>query len=79
MMPEPHMFTSESPMKQLVQQGVIRNSCYPVYHTDLNPENVISNIQHMFIPKLICDVVKEQMDDTDKVLSTTCFREFTDK
>ena len=73
MMPEPHMFISESPMKQLVQGGVIRKSCYPiVYHADLNPENVISNIQHMFIPKLICDAVKEQMDDTDKVLSTLC-------
>ena len=70
---EPHMFIFESPMKQLVQGGVIRNSCYPiVYHADLNPENVISNIQHMFIPKLICDAVKEQMDDTDKVLSTLC-------
>ena len=71
MMPEPHMFISESPMKQLIQGGVIRNSCYRiVYHADLNPENVISDIQQKFIPKLICNAVKEQMDDTDKVYST---------
>ena len=75
MMPEPHMFIFESPMKQLmiIQGGVIRSSCYRiVYHADLNPENVISNIQQKFIPKLICDAVKEQMDDTDKVFSTLC-------
>ena len=73
MMPEPHMFISESPMKQLmiIQGGVIRSSCYRiVYHADLNPENVISDIQQKFIPKLICNAVKEQMDDTDKVFST---------
>ena len=72
-MSQPHSYTPESPMKQLIKGGVIRNSCYPiVYHKDLNPENVISNIWQMFIPKLICDAVKDQMDDTDKVLSVLC-------
>ena len=28
----------------------------------------------MFIPKLICDAVKDQMDDTDKVLSILCIQ-----
>ena len=70
---EPHISISETPMKQLVHGGVIRNSCYPlVYHKDLNPVNVISNIQQMFIPKLICDAIKVQMNDTDKVLSILC-------
>ena len=70
---ETRTFISETPMKQLVRGGVIRNSCYPIiYHADLNPENVISNIQQMFIPKLICDAIKVQMNDTDKVLSTLC-------
>ena len=70
---ETRTFISETPMKQLVCGGVIRNSCYPIiYHADLNPENVISNIQQMFIPKLICDAVKVQMNDADKVLSTLC-------
>ena len=72
-MQEPRTFISETPLKQLVRGGVIRNSGYPiVYHADLNPENVISNIQQMSIPKLICDAVKVQMDDSDKVLSTLC-------
>ena len=73
MMQELQEFIPESPMNQLVKGGVIRNSCYPlVYHKDLDPKNLISNIQLVFIPKLICDAVKYQMDDTDKVLSTIC-------
>ena len=35
----------------------------------LNPEYVDSSIQPLFIPKLICDAVKDQMDDVDKILS----------
>ena len=73
MMQELQEFIPVSPMNQLAKGGVIRNSCYPlVYHKDLNPENLISNIQQVYIPKLICDAVKYQMDDTDKVLSTIC-------
>ena len=65
-----HEFVSESPMKQLLKVGVIRNTCYPiVYHKELNPEYVESSVQPMFIPKLICDAVKDQMDDAEKVLS----------
>ena len=59
----------ESPMKQLLK-GVIRNSCYPiVYHKNLNPDDVDTTIQSMFVPKLICDAVNDQMDDVDKALS----------
>ena len=73
MMWELQEFIPVSPMNQLAKGGVIRNSCYPlVYHKDLNPKNLISNIQQVYIPKLICDAVKYQMDDTDKVLSTIC-------
>ena len=61
---------AESLMEQLMKEGVIRNSCYPtVYHKELNPESLNSSIQPIFIPKLICDAIKDEMDDTDKVLS----------
>ena len=70
-----HEFVSESPMKQLLKVGVIRNTCYPiVYHKELNPEYLDSNFQPMFIPKLICDAVKDQMDDVDKLLSILCIQ-----
>ena len=60
----------ESPVKQLVKEGVVRNACYPiVYHKDLNPDDMDTTIQPMFIPKLICDVVNDQMDGVDKALS----------
>ena len=73
MMQELQEFIPESPMNQLAKGGVIRNSCYPlVYHKDLDPKNLTSNVQLVFIPKLICDAVKYQMDHTDKVLSTIC-------
>ena len=59
----------ESPMKQLVKAGIIRSSPYTmVYHKDLNPDYIDTTVQPMFIPKLICDAVKDQMDDTDKAL-----------
>ena len=61
---------AESPMKQLVGAGVIRYSSYPiVYHKDLNPEYLGSSIQLMFVPKLICSAVKDQMDNTDIALA----------
>ena len=61
---------AESPMKQLIKEGVIRNSCYPIlYHKDLDPESVDSSIKPMFVPALICNAVKNEMDDTDKALS----------
>ena len=60
----------ESPMKQLIKEGIIRRSCYPiVYRKDLNTDYMDLSIQQMFVPKLICDAVKDEMDDTDKVLS----------
>ena len=72
-MQELQEFIPESPMNQLAKGGVIRNSCYPlVYHKDLDPKNLTSNVQLVFIPKLICDAVKYQMDDTAKILSTIC-------
>ena len=61
---------AESPMKRLVKQGVIRKSCYPIlYHKDLDTDYIDLSIQPMFVPKLVCDVVKDEMDDTDKALS----------
>ena len=61
---------AESPMKQLIKEGVIRKSCYPIlYHKDLNTDYIDLSIQQMFVPKLICDAVKAEMDDTDKALS----------
>ena len=61
---------AESPMKQLIKEGVIRNSCYPIlYHKDLDPESIDSSIKQMFIPALICNAVKDEMDDADKTLS----------
>ena len=60
----------ESPLKQLIKEGVIRKSCYPIlYHKDLNSDYIDHSIQLMFVPKLICDAVKDEMDDTDKALS----------
>ena len=67
---EKRRIQAELPLKQLMKEGVIRNSCYPiVYHKELNPESLNSSIQPIFIPKLICDAVKNEMDDADKVLS----------
>ena len=61
---------AESPMKQLIKEGVIRKSCYPIlYHKDLNTDYIDLSIQQISVPKLICDAVKDEMDDTDKALS----------
>ena len=61
---------AESPMKQLEKEGVIRKFCYPIlYHKDFHTDYIDLSIQQMFVPKLICDAVKDEMDDTDKVLS----------
>ena len=61
---------AKSPMKQLIKEGVIRRSCYPIlYHKDLNTDYIDLSIQQMTVPKLICDAVKDEMDDTDKVLA----------
>ena len=67
---EKERIQAESPMKQLIKEGVIRKSCYPIlYHKDFNTGYIDLSIQPMFVPKLICDAVKDEMDDTDIVLS----------
>ena len=67
---EKRRIQAESPMKQLIKEGVIRRSCYPIlYHKDLDPMYTVTSVQKMFIPKLICDAVKDEMDDTDKALA----------
>ena len=61
---------AESPMKQLIKEGVIRRSCFPIlYHKDLNTDYIDLSIQQMTVPKLICDAMKDEMDDIDKVLA----------
>ena len=61
---------AESPIKELAKLGIVRSSPYPiVYHRNLHPDYIDTNIQLMFIPKLICDAVKDQMDYADKALS----------
>ena len=61
---------NESPIKELVKVGAVRSSSYPiVYHRNLNPGDMNTTVQPMFIPKLICDAVNDQMDDVDKALS----------
>ena len=61
---------AESPMKELVKLGVIRSSPYAIiYHRNLHPDYINTTTQPMFIPKLICDAVRDQMDDADKALS----------
>ena len=61
---------AESPMKELVKLGVIRNSSYAmVYHKDLNPDYLDTTVQLMFTPKLIYGAVKDRMDELDKALS----------
>ena len=61
---------AESPMKQLIKEGVIRRLCYPIiYHKDLNTDYIDLSIKQITIPKLICDAVKDEMDDIDKVLA----------
>jgi len=68
-----HEFVPESPMKQLGKVGVIRKYCYPiVYHKDFNTHHVESRIQLFFIPELICDAVKNEIDIVDKALSILC-------
>ena len=67
---EKERIQAESSMKQLIKGGVIRKSCYPIlYHKDLNKDYIDLSIQPMFVPKLICDAVKNEMDDTDTALS----------
>ena len=54
---------AKSPMKQLIKEGVIRRSCYPIlYHKDLDTDYIDLSIQQMTVPKLICDAVKDEMD-----------------
>ena len=62
---------AESPMKQLIiKEGVIRRSCYPIiYHKDLNTDYIDLGMQQITAPKLICDAVKDEMNDIDKVLA----------
>ena len=61
---------TESPMKQLIKEGVIRKSCYPIlYHKDLNTDFIDLSIQQMFVAKLICDAVKDEMNDIDEALA----------
>ena len=61
---------AESPMKELVKLGVTRSSSYAmVYRKNLNPDYIDTTIQLMIVPQLICEAVKDQMDDTDKALS----------
>ena len=61
---------AKSPMKQLIKEGVIRRSCYPIlYHKDLDTDYIDLSIQQMTVPKLICDAVKDEMDDIDKALA----------
>ena len=72
---EKERIQAESPMKQLIKKGVIRKSCYPIlYHKDLNTDYIDGSIQPMFVPKLICDAVQDEMDDTDKALSVLSVR-----
>ena len=67
---EKRKMLAESPMKELEKLGVIRSSSYAmVYHKNLNPDYIDTNIQPMIIPKLICNAVNNQMDDVDKALS----------
>ena len=67
---EKERIQAESSMKQLIKGGVIRKSCYPIlYHKDFNTDYIDHSIQPTFVPKLICDAVKNEMDDTDKALS----------
>ena len=40
-----------------------------VYHKDLNPDYIDTTIPPMIIPQLICDAVKDQVDEVDKALS----------
>ena len=57
-------------MEQLIKLGVIRSSSYAmVYHKNLNPDYIDTTIQPMIIPQLICNVVKDEMDDVDKAFS----------
>ena len=61
---------AESPMKELVKLGVIRSSsCLMVYRKNLNPDYIDTTIQLVIVPQLICEAVKDQMDDTGKALS----------
>ena len=52
----------EPPLKELENKGVIRNhTSRLVYHEDLNPKCLDSSMQLMYIPELICDVVKSEI------------------
>jgi len=68
-----HEFVPESPMKQLEKVGVIRKYSFPmIYHKDFDTHHVDSSLQLLYIPKLICDAVNNEIDNVDKALSVLC-------
>ena len=64
----PHQTIFESPLEELKSKAVIRNYPSPlVYHKDLNPKRLNSSMQLMFIPELICDAVKSEMENDNEI------------
>ena len=62
-----HAMFYESLVTELKDNGVIRSYPNPlVYHNNFNPKCVDPNAQLMFIPKLISDAVKTEMNYDDK-------------
>ena len=63
-----HQTIFESPLEELKSKAVIRNYLSPlVYHKDLNPKSLNSSMQLMFIPELICDAVKSEMENNNEI------------
>ena len=67
---------SITPLTKQLEAGVLRN--YPhvfLYHKDFNPEFQVATSKLMYIPKLLCDVIKSGMHNGDVALSITCVQQ----
>lgn len=67
---------SVTPLIQQLEVGVLRK--YPLiflYHKDFNPKFLDPAAKLMYIPKLLCDVIRNSMYDADIALSITCVQE----
>ena len=67
---------SMTPLTKQLEAGLLRN--YPhvfLYHKDFNPEFQVATSKLMYVPRLICDVVKSNMHSGDVALSVACVQQ----
>ena len=68
--------SSVTSLTKQLEAGVLRKCPHMfLYHKDLNPEFQTATPKLMYIPKLICDVIKNNMYSGDVALSIACVQQ----